>query len=296
MTLNSQMPASLNNARFIINPPQFIVGTEIDIYKNIGVFVRDGYGVEREIPGTRSDIPSYSIDRNTLNQRILTIFDNVNAGDVILIKTFGLNHRRSKDRVFTWSESALLKTGLPPPINLDDVSIKPVVLPLVSVGPDNAVFADGYFATTFSSGLTYLVDNSGNYLQDDSGNFIVDGDIVGIGLTQPSSSLEGRILEIRVTGDNVNFSPPAIVTINGISNIGVNETILFTSPGKKLTTYKWKSISSIYVQVVPINSSNDSFALEIKEAYSITEPAGNNIYPVIRFAYRTQSGTSLKRR
>jgi len=324
MTLNAPMPASLNNARFIINPPQFIVGTEVDIYKNIGVFVRDGYGVEREIPGTRAEIPSYSIDRNTLNQRILTIFDNVNTGDIVLIKTFGLNHRRSKDRVFTWSGSPILKTGLPPPINLDDVIIKTVVLPLSSVGPSNAVFADGYFATTFGSiELNYLVDDWGNYLLDDYGNFVVTDyggvylvdafgnlivdaygnyitvgstpdNVVEIDFTQPSNSIEGRLLEVRVTGDNVDFSTPAIVIINGISNVSPSETVLFTAPGKKLTTYKWQHVESIFVQVTPIDPLDDSFALEVKEAYSATEPAGNALYPVIRFAYQTQSGGSLR--
>ena len=77
MILNGEMSATLNNARFIINPPQFIVGTEIDVYKNIGVFVRDGYGIEREIPGTRSSIPSYSIDRNSLNQKIIILINQI---------------------------------------------------------------------------------------------------------------------------------------------------------------------------------------------------------------------------
>ncbi|MCK9567793.1 hypothetical protein M0R72_02435 [Candidatus Pacearchaeota archaeon] len=323
MTLNAPMPASLNNARFIINPPQFVVGTEIDIYKNIGVFVRDGYGVEREIPGTRAEIPSYSIDRNTLNQRIITIFDNVNAGDIVLIKTFGLNHRRSKDRVFTWSGSSILKTGLPPPINLDDVSIKTVILPLSSVGPGNADFIDGYFTTTFGGvELSYLVDDLGNYLIDDFGNFFVSeqginlvdafgnfiidsfGNFISIGgaetsiieisFTQPSNYIEGRQLEIRITGDNVDFTTPAIVIISGTSTISPSETLTFTKPGKQKTISKWKRVESIFVKVVPIDSTDDSVAIEVKEAYSVTEPDGNSLYPVIRFAYKTQAGGSLR--
>jgi hypothetical protein len=297
LILNSAMPASLTDARFIINPPQFVVGTEIDIYKNIGVFVRDGYGVEREIPGTRAEIPSYSIDRNALNQRILTIFDNVSAGDIVLIKTFGLNHRKSKSRAFLWSDNSVLKTGLPPPINLDDVSIKSVILPLSSIGPGNADFIDGYFTTIFGSiDFEYIVDDFGNNLIDDYGNFLVVNTetVIDFDFTQPSSELEGRILEVRMTGDNVDFTSPAYVTINGTSSGGTSETLTFVNPGKQNTTFKWMTVESVAVIVTPLDGYEDSAAIEIKEAYSITDPNGNNIYPVIRFAYQTQSGGSLR--
>src|SRR5690606_21535050 len=66
LTLSSVMPATLGDARFSVNPVEFIVGTEIDVYKNIAVYTLSG-GVETEIPGTRAQIPSYSIERNTLN-------------------------------------------------------------------------------------------------------------------------------------------------------------------------------------------------------------------------------------
>jgi hypothetical protein len=311
MTLNMPMPATLSgDARFIVNPPQFIVGTEIDIYKNIGVFVLSG-GSEREIPGKRADIPSYSIDRNSLNQRILTIFDNVNAGDTVLIKTFGLNHRRSKDRVFLWSGKSILKTGLPPPINLDDVVIRTVILPLTPIGPGNSTFTDGYFTANFSLvSFVYLVDNYGNYLIDDGYNFLISGTEPGqdIRFTQPSTSLvpsfplipalpnEGRLLEIRVTGDNVDFTMPVSVTLDGYSTASLTETtetFYFSAPGKKYTTYKWKNIYSVSVTAKPFDGYDDSSAVEIKEVYSITEPNGNNLYPVIRFAYQTQGGVSL---
>ena len=264
LTLTSNMPATLEDARFSVNPIEFIVGTEIEIYKNIGVFLSDGY-TETEIPGTRADIPSYSIQRNSMNQRILKVLGNANAGDQILIKTFGLNHRRCKDNVYLWSESSVLKTALPPPINLSDVSIKPVTLPLVSIGPDNSTLVGGVFETTIADGYT-----------------------------EPSSLLEGRYLEVRVTGGNTNFSTPVEVTINGDSTLGGTETITFTSPGKKTTTGKWKYITSFDMSAKPFDTAQNACAVEIKEAYSVTVPAGNGLYPVIRFAYRTQTGGSLQ--
>lgn len=276
LQLNTIMPASLDDARFSINPVEFIVDTEIDIYKNIGVFVlRDGY--EIEIPGDRADIASYSIERNALNQRILKLLGNAEVGDYILIKTFGLNHRRCRDKAYLWSDCAILKTGLPPPVNLDDVIIKPILLPLVSVGLDNSTivglnfesYLDGYFQPS-----TSLVD--GYHLEWDG--------------YLPN---EGRRLEIRITGDNVDFSSPVLVRIDGTSSGGNVEVLSFDYPTKQITEYKWQEITSIFVVVTPLDITIDSCAIEIKEAYSITEPDSNNYYPVIRFAYITQSGLSL---
>jgi len=264
LTLNMPMPATLTNARFSVNPVEFIVGTEIDVYKNIGVFVTDGT-TETEIPGTRASIPSYSIERNTLNQRILKVLGNIQTGDQILIKTFGLNHRRCRDDVYLWSQKSLLKTALPPPINLDDVVVKTIVLPLTPIGPDNAILVGSNFEATITDGYT-----------------------------QPSNPLEGRRLEIRVTGSNTDFSTPVEVTLNGDSSGGASETITFSAPGKKTTVNKWRVVSSVDVQVTPIVDTMDATAIEIKDAYSITEPAGNMMYPVIRFSYRTQAGLDLQ--
>lgn len=263
LTLSSPMPATLSDARFSVNPVEFVVGTEIDIYTNIGVFTRAG-SVETEIPGVRADIPSYSIERNALNQRVLKVLGNLNVGDNVLIKTFGLNHRRCKGNVYLWSENSVLKTGLPPPINLDDVTIRTIALPLTAIGPDNAVLSGGNFIATID------------------------------GYTQPSNSTEGRYFDVRVTGDNTDWSTPVAVTVNGSSTGGPTETLLFLSPGKKTTTYKWLTFSSIVVEAKPISTAYNSTSVEIKDTYSITEPAGNNIYPVIRYSYRTSSGGALQ--
>jgi hypothetical protein len=263
LTLSSVMPATLEDARFSVNPVEFVVGTEIDVYTNIGVFTKSG-SVETEIPGVRADIPSYSIERNALNQRILKVLGNLDIGDTVLIKTFGLNHRRCKTNVFLWSENSILKTNLPPPINLDDVIVRTIALPLIAIGPDNSTLIGGTFVANID------------------------------GYTQPSNSVEGRYFDIRVTGDNVDWSTPVEVTLNGDSTGGPTETILFISPGKKTTTYKWRTFSSIVVQATPLSIAYNSTSVEIKDTYSITEPAGNNLYPVIRYSYRTSSGGSLQ--
>src|SRR5690606_34815726 len=90
LQLNVNMPFTVANARFTVNPFSAIVSSEVDIYKNIMVsaLLND---VETEIPGLRADIPGYEISKNSLNQNILTILGNVKAGSEILIRTLGLN-------------------------------------------------------------------------------------------------------------------------------------------------------------------------------------------------------------
>lgn len=273
LTLSTIMPATLDDARFSVNPIELIVNTEVDIYKNIGVFIsRDGY--EIEIPGTRASIPSYSIERNLLNQRVLKILGNVEVGDYILIKTFGLNHRRCRDKAYLWNSNATLKTGLPPPVNLDDIIIRPILVPLVSISPDNSTLISGVFNASFDGYDGYCnIYQPSTYFQ---------------------SVNEGRVLEVRVTGDNVDWTDPVTVIIDGNSSGGVTETLTFTYPTKQLTTYKWKEIEIVNITATPLDETKDSTAIEIKEGYSITEPNGNNFYPVIRFSNTTQMGLSLE--
>lgn len=264
LTLNNPMPATLSNARFSANPVSFIVGTEIDTYTNIGVFVSSG-GVETEIPGTRAKIPSYSIQRNAFNQRVLKVLGNLAIGDLILIKTFGLNHRRCRNRVYVWSDGyeATIKTSLAAPVNLDDVNIKAIPLSLTSIGLLNSVYSGGLYTSTLST-------------------------------TKVTNVIEGRTLEVRISSDNTNFSTPVTVTIHGTSTGPTSEVLSFSSGTKKNTVNKWKTITSVVIVAKPIDNTIDACAIEIKEAYSITNPNGNNTYPVIRFAYQTQSGISLQ--
>jgi hypothetical protein len=263
LTLSASMPATLPDARFSVNPYSAIVSTEIDIYSNIAVYRKSG-GVETELPGLRADIPAYQIERNALNQNILTILGDAQAGDQILIRTLGLNHRRCRDTVYFWSQAqSILKTGLPPPINLDDVSIVAVLLPLVPIGPDNATVVAGNFVASLTTGET-------------------------------TSALEGRHINVRVTGGNVDFSTPTTVTINGTSTGPPTEVLNYSAAGIQTSAYKWKTITSLDVVTKPFITTRDGAAIEVKETYSITYPNGNTSYPVIRFAYQTQAGNSLE--
>ncbi len=264
LTLSSSMPASLDNdARFSVNPYSVVVSSEIDLYSNIAVSILHS-GTEVEIPGLRAAIPGYTISKNIFNQNVLTLLGNAVVGDSILIRTLGLNHRRARDKVYIWGNTqSVLKTRLPPPINLDEVKINSILLPLTTIGPSNATYAFGVFTKTIFP-------------------------------SQPSNATEGRTLSSRITGDNVDFSTPATMTINGTTAAGPTfEVLSFTSEGIKTTVNKWKTIVSIVIVIKPVNSLKNSAAIDLKETYSITNPEGNTNYPIIRYSYKVQHNTTL---
>jgi hypothetical protein len=266
LILSGPMITTLDDVKYSINPYSSVVSTQLDFYKNIAVSIIDNSTQEEtEIPGLRATVPGYSISKNGLNQNILTLLGNANAGDQIAIRSLGLNFRRCREKYYVWGNiSNIIRTHLPPPINLNEVKIVPVLLPLTSVGPSNSTLLAGRFYSTLTA-------------------------------TQPSNSAQGRSLEIRITSSNVNFSNPPIVKINGTTEAGpILETFTFTSATTQFSSQKFKTITSVNVEATPSSVSKNSIAVEIKERYTITYSEGNSIFPVIRFGVRLQSGTTLE--
>jgi hypothetical protein len=264
LTLDSPMPSSLEDARFSVNEFSSVVSTDIDLYKNIIVTKISG-GIETELPGPDAVLPAYEISKNALLQNVLTILGDVSAGDQIAIRTLGLNFRRARDKSYIWGNTtSIFKTQLPPPINLNETKIISILFPLEAIGPSNATLVLGRYVAT------------------------------GLTASQPSNSIEGRILAVRITGSNVDFTNPPTVTINGTTAGGpVFETLTFTSPTTLDTVNKFLTISSIDVESTPIVPSRDTISVEVREAFSITEPNGNSLFPIIRFAYKVQAGSNL---
>ena len=274
LTLSSPMPQSLSNVRFSINPFSAIVATEVDIYSNITVSRLRGI-IETELPGLRATLPDYSISKNIYNQNVLTVLGGVLPGDQVLLRSLGLNHRKSKDLVYVWGQdgygSAVLRTRLPPPIDLNQVNIIPIILPSIPIGPTSgAVFAGSLFTSTL-----YPTP-------------INDSLMVG-------ASNEGRTLNITISSSsNIDWSTPVSVTINGTTVSGpVSEVFTFATYGNQHSTLKFKTITSVIAVAKPLVSTLDSVSIKIKEAYSITTTEGNSIFPVIRFSYKTATGITL---
>lgn len=236
--------------------PTNIVDTDFYIYSN----------TENEIPGKRALRPAYEISKDDNFNNILTISNSVFAGDLILIRTLGLNHRRIKKDYYVWSDGIenILATNLPPPISLDETKITKIILSTTSINLNNSTLV---VDTLFSNNLvTY----------------------------QPSVLQGDRSIAFTLSGTNIDFSSPVQITINGVTNnIIVSETIIFNDYGVLDFYNKYSLINYINVTVKPININKTSAIVSAKEKYSVTYTEGDGYAPVIRYSYQINSGSSL---
>lgn len=245
------------NSLTITDPaPISLSGVTFYIYSN----------VENEIPGVRALNPAYRITQDSNFNNILTVFNDVLANDLVLIRTLGLNSRGVKKQYYVWSSQIenVLQTQLPPPINLDEANITRIITPITAIGPANATLMLGVFVS--------------NYLPTD----------------QPSNGQEGRTIQATISGTNVDFSVPVQVTINGVTGINtVNETITFTNYGTLDFANTYTTVNYVWVNAKPINPNKNVLALELREKYPITHGESSGLVPVVRYSYHVNGGYDL---
>lgn len=255
LTLNDNMPVTAS-------------GLSFNLYHN----------EEEEIPGLRAIKPAYSLSKDGYFNNILSIKDQAEVNDLVLIRTLGINHRRVKRRYYVWgNQQHILKTKLPAPISLDEAKFFKVLLPPTFIGPGNATLVDGYFS---------------------SNNILTE---------QPFDAAGGRTIGVNIKGDNINFSIPTEVNIVGlvVNNIGTisagSETLLFTEPGTVYTTKFFAQVDYIKIKCKPINSTKNCAVVELKERYSITRVENIGAFddlsttpkPIIRYSYQVGIGNKL---
>jgi hypothetical protein len=339
LTLSSNMPLSLEDAKFSVNKTDLTLLTAVDIYPNIAVstissfldgydlITNDGYDAvtsssidfelfdvipgdllriddgyyenhytildvdgytltlnddmpatnsgldffvyhneDVEIPGLRALRPSYSLSKDGYYNNVLSLENDVQANDLILIKTLGLNHKRIKQKYYEWGDgyNNVIKTTLPPPISLNEVSIIHGIL------------------------LNKLVNSSNSTLL---GNDFTSSSFSG---EQPSLSDSGRTLAVDISSGNLDFSTSVTVTISGdVNGSPTSEVLTFTQIEKKNTLNKFETITGIVVAGKVINTNRSYLVLNVKEAYSITYSEGSSLYPAIRYSYQSRAGIAL---
>lgn len=245
LTLDENLPININDATF-------------RVYSHL----------ENEIPGVRALRPAYSISKDTNFNNILTVSDDVFAGDLILIRTLGINHREIKRNYYVWSDNKenILMTRMPPPISLDEANITKIILPATTIGSNNSTLSGGIFTSN------------------------------NLATTQPSNSQNGRTISAVISGTNVDFSSPVQVTINGVTYGGpVSETISFTDYGSLDFANQYISINYMNVIVKPININKTAVTVTLREKYPITHSEASGLVPVIRYSYQIGTGYGLYR-
>lgn len=222
--------------------------------------------VETEIPGVRALFPSYSISQDSNFNNILTVSNNVFAGDLLLLRTLGLNFRNITKQYYVWGnqQENILKTRLPAPISLDEANITKIILSPTSIGPGNSALVAGKFISSNLPG------------------------------SHPTNAQAGRTLSVVLSGTNIDFSSPAQITINGDSGfINVTETISFTDYGTLDFAHPYISVNYIQVNVKPINSLKSACVIQVREKYPMTHGEFSGLVPVIRYSYVVGSGYGL---
>ena len=265
LTLSDDMPISYTNATFYV-------------YANDPI----------EIPGVRALIPAYEIipdgnftytgasDSNFqgYSTDVLAIKNLALANDIVLVETLGLNNRSVDQKYYVWSGVQngtldgyvnIIKTRLPPPIDLDDIVITHILLDKTNIGPNNSI----------PSGPIYTSDQ-----------IITD---------QPSVSDYGRTLQVNIYGENINFTVPVEVVINGGANgTPISEVVSFDQFATTNTINRYTYVNYIQVICYPINDTQNFLVVSLSEANPITVPENDSTnYPVIRYSYQVNVGNTL---
>jgi hypothetical protein len=274
LQLSSSMPISITNGTYSVNKWTAPVSIELMYESNLLVSRYDGT-TETELPGLRATVPAYAVSVDSYGQPSIVIRSEAKAGDKIYIRTLGLNHRRIRERMYLWGGSdSIIRTNLPPPINLDYTKIYPVNKVRYLMNSSRP----SYGAT---GGTTTIVGN--------------DISIVGINVdTQPSNEIGGRTLSVNLSGDNIDFTTSPIIKINGTTWSGsTSENITFTNVGTLDTSEQFKTITSIDAYATAINISRPIASFEIKESEQITVLENDGYVPVIRYSNRLISNSSF---
>jgi hypothetical protein len=257
-----------------VSTNSLLLNKELD-FTNTGVSYRIYDNNEIELFGLKALNPDYEISKEDITyNNILTVKNNVFAGDLLILNTFGLNFKNVSEKYYVWSDGYenTIMTRMPPPISLEEVSINKIILPSTIIGPANSTLSLGIFSKT------------------------------DFEFYQPPISVEGRKLSLNISGSNVDFTTPVEITINGVSNYSLmTEVLLFSNYETKTTENNFNTITSISINVKPLNVNKNALSLTIKDKDSITKADGlldgysdGYTTPVIRYSYHIGGNYYLK--
>lgn len=229
-------------------------GLQFFLYKNNEV----------ELPGQRALFPYYQFSQDGYSINSLILRNGAAPGDIIRIKSLGLNFVRTRQTYYQWgSSSNSLATRMPAPISLGEINITKLIVAPVSISSTNSTLAAGIFTYTASPDLISVCD-------------------------------VGRTLSFTVSGSNLDYATPVTVTLIGTNPGGTfTEAFVFSKNGTVNSARQYLTITSITVTGKSLDATKPYTSFSVKEAFSITSPESNGVYPVIRYSYQTRFSTSL---
>jgi hypothetical protein len=256
VTLDRSLTLTLGNVSFVVNQHTETVDTNIN-FQDFIVVVDDGYGNETELEGLDAEEPDYSIARGANATHVISINNGVAISDRVVLKPLGLIFRRCKEKVYVYdNETNIIRANTPPPVELQDVDITKILL-------DRTLIEEGDLFVLYGGSLSASLGADGYH---------VDGYIC-----QPSNQINGRKLAVTLSGDNIDYSgTDNRIVISGDTFSGVvQEELIFTENDTQVTNEFWTNITSVGVNVVPIDATVYAGIFEIREDRPINESENN---------------------
>ena len=242
-----------------------LLGSNLPAMSNIPFYVYSKDLVELKSP--ESINPEYYIEDDKI-----FVTNNVLAGELVFASTLGINSERNIVKYYNWTNDGenIIKTRLPTPIDLDAVKIKKI-LKTHAITKDTVT---GYNSGDHSFEFT---DNSFN------------------GFTSVSDT--GRTVDFTMAGNNIDFSQPLTIDINGTDGYDnyVSETLNFSEVGSQSTVNKYRVINEMLIQGYYLDNGKNYFGLvEAFEHNDLFVPEDSVVYPTLKYSYVIKDGFDLE--
>jgi hypothetical protein len=259
---------TLNNVGFSINPLTLKTSTDPN-FEKMRVFSKDTSEVETELNSPSSILPEYEFLSDGYNDYV-KIYNGVNVGDDVLLKTYGLNLGRCVQNVYVWGDNLknTLNAVLPQPTNVSKINITGLII-------RNTKIEEGLFAL-----ISTIV-----------GGHLVNLLVSSLDFCQVSNVITGRKISVNIRGDNFYWAGVNQVMFIGETTDSVyTETLTFTDVGTQTTTKHFTRLDDVVVTFTPINSLRPAGSIEIRETYPINWSDNDGYCATIRLSVVEQSG------
>jgi len=256
---------SLQNVNFSINPLTLQTVSKPDLEK-VRVFTQNELN-----PPDAPGFADYAFTQDGYADYV-KVYNNVEIGDSVVVKTFGVNTQRCIQYAYNWADLStnILNTKVPAPISISRTNITNIIAKKTTI-------EEGDFAV-----VATLV-----------GGHLINVLNASLDFCNVSNSVEGRTLTIDVSGDNFDWTGLNSVFLIGTTTGGYNfEQIDFTAPARKTTTRYFTDIDDVVASFTPLISGYAAGSIEVRETFPINWSQNGGDYAEIHLSVQEQNGTN----
>ena len=261
--------SSLSDVKFSINPLFLRTSTSPQIEK-IKVFSIDSYGDETELRSPLALYPDYEFSQDGYLDYV-NVYDGVEKGNSIYLKTYGLNISRHKQYAYIWSNGVtnIINTKMPVPISISRINVTKIIVKpmMIDTGSFSVIATNvgGHFLPALNASLEYC---------------------------QPSNTDTGRRLTVVLRGDNINFSGTNKVSFVGATTDGVDfEELEFTEAGTLSTTKFFTRLDDVVAYFTPVELDKMIGTIEVRETVPLNYSENDGDYAQVYLSVQQAVGS-----